>query len=443
MRAETHLSSLDKQAYPSDHAIAFCTDTNYWPHLATAVKSVLVQAQAQLPEIYVFYDRENPRWMRKLKRLSRTYKQVIHFRRFSMDLIRNIEIMDRLGSATYFRIHLPDLLDKYKHILYLDSDLVATSDISGIFSYQPTGSLCIAARSALKVEATYHNERFGRPLDTPYCNAGVLLINAVRWKENKCAEAIMGILRDVPHLCPMADQDAINIFFNGHFQELPYEYNVTRRFYEEQVDFNYPGEEKEIKDAAEAPIIVHYTSYSKPWHLQNKHPLRHRYRNLRGSFHWYPYSLCISLAESFLELGQNAQAKLEHSAQALRHSLQAFKASIPINLKKLVFLFRPTGSLGGLRLRPSFEVYLPREKIGLLNQVAATGIYRLVDKNGNIVYISHGNIRDGVDHAIRQNWPFAAVEYSLLNNEKLEREWLAFWRYRHKKASVYQGATNS
>jgi len=319
MRAETNLSSLDQQGYPSDHAIAFCTDANYWPHLATAVKSVLVQAQTQLPDIFVFYDRESPKWMQRLNRLSSKYKQTIHFRKFSVDLVQNVEAIGHLSSAAYFRIHLPDLLDNYKHILYLDSDLIAISDVSSIFSYHPTGSLCITARSALKVEATYHNERFGRPLNTPYCNSGVLLIDAVRWKDNQCTEAIMRILRDVPHLCPMADQDGINIFFNGHFQDLPYEYNVTRRFYEDQFDFNYPGEDKKIKDAANAPIIVHYTSNSKPWHPHNKHPLRHRYRTLRGGFHWYPYSLFLSLAECFLDLRHNVKGIIRRIANALQY----------------------------------------------------------------------------------------------------------------------------
>jgi lipopolysaccharide biosynthesis glycosyltransferase len=291
MREKTLPSSLEQQGYPANHAIAFCTDANYWPHVATAIKSLFVQSHFPLPDIYVFYEREEPQWMRKLNRLAKAHKQTIHFRRFGLELLKNIEINNRFGPAAYFRIYLPDLLDKYRYILYLDSDLIATSDVCSIFSQVLSGSLCIAARCALKVELNHHNARLDRPLDTPYFNSGVLLIDSVRWREERCTEEIISILKDSPELSIYAEQDALNLLFQGHFHELPYQYNVTRRFYEEQNDYSYPGEEILIREAAKAPILVHFSGPSKPWHLHNKHPFRHRYRSLRGSFHWYPYSL--------------------------------------------------------------------------------------------------------------------------------------------------------
>lgn len=329
MREKTLPSSLEQQGYPANHAIVFPTDANYWPHVATAIKSLFVQSHFPLPDIYVFYDQEKSQWIRKLNRLAKVHKQTIHFRRFGLELLKDIKINKRLGFATYFRIYLPDLLEKYKYILYLDSDLIATSDISSIFSQHPTGSHCIAARTALKVELIHHNERFGRRLDTPYFNAGVLLIDAVRWRERKCTDAIKRILIESPDLCIYADQDALNLFFDGNFQELPYQYNVTRRFYEEQNDYSYPGEEILIREAAKAPILVHFSGPSKPWHLHNKHPFRHRYRSLRGSFHWYPYSLCISLAELILELRQKAQPHFDSTI----HFAKDIKASMPMRKK--------------------------------------------------------------------------------------------------------------
>jgi lipopolysaccharide biosynthesis glycosyltransferase len=310
MKEDSHLPGLALQGYPENHAIVFCTDGNYWPHLATAIKSLLIESQLPLPEIYIFYEVENAQWIRKLNRLAKTYKQLIHFRRFGLELLQTIKIVERLGNAAYFRIFVPLLLDQKSHILYLDGDLIATSDISSIFSHCPTGSQCVAARNSLKIELTYQNERLGRPLDTPYFNSGVLLIDAVHWRDSDCTEKMVSILKEFPDLCLYADQDALNLFIEGQFRALPYEYNVTRRFYEDQLDYSYPEEELLVNNATKAPVIVHYTSPSKPWHLHNKHPLRHRYRSLRGSFHWYPYSLCISLTETTLELLEKTKNKL-------------------------------------------------------------------------------------------------------------------------------------
>ena len=396
MREESHPPIIGQQGYPGDHAIAFCTDRNYWPHVATAIRSLLIQSHAPLPDIYVFYEREDQQWMGKLNKLARAHKQTIYFRKFGLELIENADTKNRFGPAAYFRIHLPELLEKYSYLLYLDSDLIAASDFTSIFSQQPTGSTCIAARPNFKDESFYHNQRLGRPLDMPYFNSGVLLIDAVRWRKRNCTEGIMSILRDSADMCIYPDQDALNFFFQGHFHALPHAYNVTRRFYEKLdflPDYNDPEEEQILEDAAKAPILLHYTSTSKPWHLHNKHPLKHQYRYLRGRFHWYPYALGISIAESLLELRQNAQ-------EAARSFIQKSKSDMATNTKKFVFLCRPSGSLGRLRLRPSFEDRLARESSSSLKTLSAMGIYRLVNDHDEVMFIGCGNISDGVNKAV-------------------------------------------
>ena len=151
--------------------------------------------------------------MRKLNKLARIHNQTIYFRRFDLELIQNANTDSHYGVATYFRIHLPELLGKYSYLLYLDSDLIAASDFTSIFSQLPTGSECIAARPTFRDESYYHNQRLGRPLDMPYFNAGVLLIDVVRWREKNCTEGIMSILRNASNVCMLADQDALIFFF--------------------------------------------------------------------------------------------------------------------------------------------------------------------------------------------------------------------------------------
>ena len=102
MTEESQPPNLKQEGYPGNHAIAFCTDGNYWPHVATAIKSLFVHIRLPLPEIYVFYEQENLPWMRKLKRLSRVHRQTIHFRKFGLELIQNIEFNERFGSAPWF-----------------------------------------------------------------------------------------------------------------------------------------------------------------------------------------------------------------------------------------------------------------------------------------------------------------------------------------------------
>lgn len=58
--------------------------------------------------------------------------------------------------------------------------------------------------------------------------------------------------------------------------------------------------------------------------------------------------------------------------------------------------------------------------------IGATGIYRY--RYGNdTVYIGRGNLRERLSQAERRGWEFDRIEYSLINDDAVERRWEAFW----------------
>ncbi len=64
----------------------------------------------------------------------------------------------------------------------------------------------------------------------------------------------------------------------------------------------------------------------------------------------------------------------------------------------------------------------------------STGIYRYLNE-GEIIYIGRGVLRERFSSHDRKEWRFDTIEYTILNDDALERHWETFWldNYRRNK----------
>lgn len=86
-----------------------------------------------------------------------------------------------------------------------------------------------------------------------------------------------------------------------------------------------------------------------------------------------------------------------------------------------------------IRLAPWFELSVRPEDIGSVE--TATGIYRYLDADGEIIYIGKGKIEERFRSAERREWGIVKIEYSEIGNEGKQYEWESFhlerFRERH------------
>lgn len=172
-----------------------------------------------------------------------------------------------ISRATYLRLLLPQALPKeIDQVLYLDSDVIVLGSLR-YFENNPLRNdiACGAALDINGMSIKHHNRL---DLDTPvmYFNAGVIQINLTYWRENDiCSKTIEGIAKHVNWW--FMDQDAINVILEGKITRFPYSYNLQINHYlcppdQQELDIRY---HKELLDAMESPVIIHYASYRKPW----------------------------------------------------------------------------------------------------------------------------------------------------------------------------------
>lgn len=105
--------------------------------------------------------------------------------------------------------------------------------------------------------------------------------------------------------------------------------------------------------------------------------------------------------------------------------------SVIKNNKDSQFFVSRDGKIWFIRLMPAFDTRVMRTEYLQISS-ETTGIYRYLNTQNEIVYIGKGNIRKRLLEAQRDDWEFAAIEYSEVADDKESYEWESFWIDKYK-----------
>jgi lipopolysaccharide biosynthesis glycosyltransferase len=193
-----------------------------------------------------------------------------------------------LTSATLYRLLLPHLMPStLDRVLYLDCDLVVTDSLRQLWTTDLHGKLIAAARDAnspFPVGPAGTNWRgLGLRPNTPYFNAGVLLIPLDAWRAEAIPELTLGMLRTSRPR--WGDQDVLNAALQGRWLELPRRWNLQTSDVAER-GLAWALWADDVQGALADPAILHFTERDKPWHPGSAHPLRGRWYQALDDSAW-------------------------------------------------------------------------------------------------------------------------------------------------------------
>ena len=175
-----------------------------------------------------------------------------------------------ISVATYYRIFIDNYLPKnLKSIIYIDSDMIFVRNprikLQKELGKLKNSEFTIAAKT--EINATKFNpdelERlkeksfflkfwpFDRlPIKEKYFNAGFLIIDMIKWRENKTQNKLITTMKEQYENILMWDQDVLNCVFNGDYQGLTSEFNC---------------EAYKLDKNSELPYVLHFSGSNKPW----------------------------------------------------------------------------------------------------------------------------------------------------------------------------------
>lgn len=273
---------MDKE---SKCAIVLCVGGTYWSHSAVVVASI-VEHTRQL-EFVIFHDRADAKWQSWISRVAAQSQCAVVYKNLDEKLTIGFQNYAHLQKSTYYRLFVPSMLDsKYEKFLYLDADVIALKSIEPILSLDLQGKTLAARPFFVQDEIITVNEKLQRPIGMQYFNAGVCLVDRVKWLDNKITEKAIDLLVQAPERVSMADQCAINHAVGDDFLPLALEWNVTMQYWYPSTRPTVPGVTFEnLLSARNDPAIVHYNGPTKPWHMADKHPYKHLYTRTRRKFY--------------------------------------------------------------------------------------------------------------------------------------------------------------
>ena len=246
--------------------IVLAGDCNYTRQLETTIKSILYHNRDV--KIYILNQDIMPDWFRKPRKIARMLgSDIIDIKLPEQAVFQGWETKEYISTMTYARYFIPDYIPEDK-VLYLDSDLIVNQSLETLFDTDLQGNLLAAVWDT----------------DGITFNAGVMLINNKKWRQEKLKELLIEqsivTIREVEEgrfENFNGDQTILNQVCSNQWLELDKEFNLqvghdTTAFYNKWE--NYFNE-------LVPPSIIHFVSYRKPWATL----IANRYRDLWWQFH--------------------------------------------------------------------------------------------------------------------------------------------------------------
>ena len=283
-------------------------DTNYAPHAATVMESIIQNCPEKLDFVIIYFDLNKETQDIFTQHFALKVKS-IEFIRMDEERLKsiaeNINAVEHLGLNTYLRLFATELLPNDRHIIYLDCDIIVNENILRIIDgadlskpicavteYDPMYKLNDLNSPDIKKplnpwisEALWYRIYFDLEMDckhSKYFNAGVMVMNLDYWRDNKITEKSLRFMVENPEKIFYGDQDALNFVINGNHFPL----NLRWNFVPDTLSIfnNYPL--SVLKEIQKNPAIIHTAGTIKPWKYLCDSKFKNLYKYYRKFTPW-------------------------------------------------------------------------------------------------------------------------------------------------------------
>ncbi len=169
----------------------------------------------------------------------------------------------------YYRLALPWILLNYEKIVNLGVDIIIEEDISKLYTisldenYYIAGALDLGYQGRLGIDIPLSELKLTNPFQ--YINADVLVLDLKKIRENYSKNEIM--CEWEKNYFRYAEQDALNVIFDGHIQKIDSRWNVfpDKTDTVRQIEKSPKDSIRLWRECLKQPYIIHYAGVPKPW----------------------------------------------------------------------------------------------------------------------------------------------------------------------------------
>ena len=249
----------------TDIKITLSTDDNYSQHLCVTLASILAnKADDDKIFAYILDGGISENNKSKILKLKNQYDFEIKFVTIDKKFHEKFPAgkKNHVTLATYYRLLLAEQCADVDKILYLDVDIVVKDSLKSFYNTNLDGKYFAGISDT---EEKINASRLGIK---EYCNAGVLLLNLKKWREDNITEKFFDWMAKNQNKIVLHDQDIINCVLQDGMLKVDRCWNVQVSKYDTSKDF--------VKLLPQAKII-HYIGKHKPWHTDCKQYTKNEY----------------------------------------------------------------------------------------------------------------------------------------------------------------------
>lgn len=236
-------------------------DKNYINPLCAMLSSLTKSNGGESFAVYVAHSSLDESDFDKIKSAVAGFDFTVKPIRLDDDLFADAPTKKRISKETYYRVFAPLYLPQSVHrILYIDPDTVVINPLKNFYNTPFNGNALIGAKHFDGLMDLWNRKRLFMKKSPRYINAGIMLMNLDEMRKGFDKEKVFGIIRQKTPVLFLADQDLINILYDGKIgYESEYLINLDERCCKRL------PQDSALKIVRATAVIVHFNGKYKPW----------------------------------------------------------------------------------------------------------------------------------------------------------------------------------
>lgn len=278
-----------------DLNVVYSSDNNYAQHVGVSMLSLFENnREFKNINVYLIENDISAENKDKLLLICKEYTREIKFMNFNdFSSKLKLDIGNSISINSYARLFLASVIEeKVEKVLYLDCDSIIVNSLkelwnSDISEYYIAGvSDTVSKNTKEKINLSEHSA---------YINAGMLLINLKKWREDDIEKRFIEFIALFNGQVFHHDQGTINGVLYQNILLLHPKYNAMSTFFtmNRHDILTYYGlsdyySESKLNEAINNPVYVHFTPafVNRPWIKGCKHPLASLYKKYLEMTPW-------------------------------------------------------------------------------------------------------------------------------------------------------------
>lgn len=247
--------------------IFLASNDKYAPFVATTIASVCYNTKS-FCEFYILDSGISSLNKKRIEFLKNKFNNFsIEYLHIDLSKFNNFQLLPHISLDTYSRFFIPLLKPELDKVIYLDVDITVLGDVKELYDNDledhflgAVPEYCAINKQkiiAKNLDIKYNNNK-------QFFNAGILLINSRKWRENNITEKLFEIQNKYEDNLANGDQDILIKQFYEDYVIFDSRFNLLSGQIVYKKEFSIEIE-KMIDDAIKNPIIRHFETQNKPW----------------------------------------------------------------------------------------------------------------------------------------------------------------------------------